>query len=1256
MSEEGLSSTVEIADVVKEYFGVYAKYVIGERAIPDIRDGLKPVHRRLIYAAWNMGARSPNKAVKCAKIVGECFVAGELVHTENGLEPIESLKIGDSLMRADGSLCKVVQCFKNDPQKLVRVNLESGTSIDVTPGQLFRVLNDDLSLEWVEAKNLEGKRVLLSNYRSLGDCFCGNGDFVDQAYLSGLFVAKSYLTDRDRGTRVGISMCDSEVIDFVQDRLFYFGEKPFRSERIIEGNLPIDCVRFSPSNKDNFLYKIASKYSHQQKVPSAILKDRNLYPAFIAGFIDGDGHIRNNNKKRDICLTSKSDILIRHLQSMLSDMGINSSIVVLDSGVKQIFITGKRASLLCSVVFDYLKCERKKRAAQALIDYSGLRGEWDYSFESIPVGEILKKIKEKHFGGGWFKDKKEKKFRMGIKHPSSCKIRYHSKLYDSCWTYDTVDNTNIINKLNKIGDRDFAQKIDNIMTLYCSNVVSSVVPINEQETYDVQIDSEDHEILVRGFVVHNCMGNFHPHGDKAIYDSLVRMTHRFAMRIPLFEGQGNFGSIDGDPPAAMRYTEARLFKVGQDLFCRNLNPEVVRFVPTYDDSTTEPEVLPSELPHLLLNYNTGIAVGLATEVLSCSAHEIIDCLLGEIKEGLVTKHEKSAPKKTFMGPDLPTCGVIEFDLDALNGLWNNGKSNWKIRGEAFFETDESTGSKRVVVSSLPFQQQKDKWLEETAKLIVQKNDEGKREIEGVTDMRDESNADGIRIVFDIHTSSSPDVVLNQLYKKTRLQKTLSTGIVATVDGKPKYVGVREILLKWLDFRRDCLKRILEKEKREKEERIEIVDGLLITHKNLNKVIKTIRDSEDAKQALIDEFKMTERQSAAVVAMRLGSLRKIDNETLVTERKELQERIDEIKDILSDPKKIDGLIGERLSWWRDQLDSRKTKVVNEFGEISALDTVIERDVVVSINRKQEFKVTSIDSYRKTKRGGKGVKETDGGNPDEVPCLLAQVTTHDMLYAFTNKSRVFEKSCHELPITKRTGKRKPIKDLFPDLQEDEYIVAIMAMNVMKMPEESSVIMIRSNGNIKRLQCKGLLKKRGRMWGDVCCRTDLDDSELVSVTFAEPDKDLIVFTENGLFRRFSIDVLKPMPSRNSGASRCMSLMGDDKVIGVDTLKDGNWVCSISENGYGVRLKESELNANKGRVGKGSKLANTDLKSGKIVFGGVLSKGDELFVTTSGGKSIRIASEDIREVGRGCRGVRVQKMSEDERIVAVVKIEVNN
>lgn len=755
-------------------------------------------------------------------------------------------------------------------------------------------------------------------------------------------------------------------------------------------------------------------------------------------------------------------------------------------------------------------------------------------------------------------------------------------------------------------------------------------------------------------IVGEVMGNYHPHGDSSIYDTLVRLTQAFNMRIPLFDGQGNFGSVDGDSAAAQRYTEARLNRIATEMFCNELNDEIVPFVATYDNTRTEPTVLPSELPHFILNNNYGIAVGIGTNVASCCSHEIIDCLIAEIDEKIVTNGKEKAIS-LFKGPDLPTSGAIEYDEEALDNLWSNGGSRWNIRGEAKFETDEASGMKRVVIISLPFQLKKEKWLGDVAQLVTERDEHGKHKIEGIADMRDESNKDGIRIVFDLKSSADSEVVLNQLYKRTKLQRNISTSMIAIVDGKPKNIGVREVMLIWLDFRRECIRKILTKEKKEKEERIETIDGFIIVHANIEEIIKVIRGADDSKAALIEAFKFTDRQATSVVAMRLGSLRKLDEDSLKTERDELQTRVNEITKILKDPKLVDELIKNRLVWWKGELNDRQTQIVREFGEIELKDTIVEQDVVMTISYKDEVKVTPVHEYRKVKNKGSGVKSVaDAEDDGTIPRLVVQVTTHDMLYAFTDASRVFEKPCHELSITKRMSKATiPIDDLFPGMKEGEHIVDIIAMNIEEMGEEASLMLVRSNGNVKKISCRGLLKKRGRLNGEECCRTDLDESSLVSVSLAPVDSDMIIFTKNGLFRRIKIDTLRMATNRQSGAPKCLGLKGDDKVIDVAAIRPGDTVVSISSNGYGARFKEEVLPFKKGRAGGGMKLANADEMAGHIVFGGVFTGNDEdIFLTTSGGKSLRIGVAYIKDKGRGARGVIVSKLKDGETIITATKV----
>lgn len=1252
INEGAVAVTSDMSDVLKEYFGIYAKYVIGERAIPDIRDGLKPVHRRLIYAAFNMGAKQPNKAVKCAKIVGETMgnfhphgdksIYDTLVRMTQEFamriplfegqgnfgsidgDPPAAMRyciVGNSRVKTDRGLLKIEDIIDNDLNSTQEIDLKvlSKNKIENSASLFFNSgFHKTYLLETQEGFEIEGS----GNHPVLTLCKDKTGEPIyvwkflqeisskdivvidrseknigkvkasktekDIALITGCLVSEGFVSKGKQ--RIGFNNTDKQYFDdFISAWRRVFGKNFYTNQRKLKSG--------------KVLYEFDVQLQHSKDEDK--IKNHVIYKALC--------DLKSENQRiPDFIFRMPKDAQRCFLQYLFEGDGSVSkskNTISLQYNSKSKFLVKDVLVLLLEFGVIGRISPSKKTAYKVSIGslHNIIQFKKAIGFSNNKNILLNKFIAEET-------ERREKEPVFGL---SNDVVPYLSDyLRNNCNSSCFIAKRNIDRRerieqyASEIKDcikDDVLEFFSNIVDnrYYYASVKSCKKQPKEKIVYSIRVDSDCHSFVANGFINHN--------------------------------------------------TEARLFKIAQELFCNNLNSEVVRFVPNYDESTVEPEVLPSELPHLLLNYNSGIAVGLATEILSCSAHEIIDCLIGEIKEELITKHNEFAPKQ-FKGPDLPTAGIMEFNKSALNALWLDGRSTWKTRGEAVFETDERTGTKRVVVTSLPFQQQKDKWIEETAGLVVEKTEDGQPKIQGITDIRDESNKNGIRTVFDVHHSFTPDIILASLYKNTKLSKNLNTGIVATVEGKPKYVGVREVLLRWLDFRRDCLRNILKKEKREKEERAEIVDGFLIVHKNIDKVIKTIRESEDAKAALISEFALTDRQAVSVVAMRLGSLRKIDNQVLEDERKNLQERIDAIVVILADPKKIDGLIADNLEEWKTKLDGRKTKIVREFGEISTLDTIVDRDVVVAINGKQEFKVTNVDSYRKVRRGGKGVKETSGDDPDDVPVLLAQVTTHDMLYAFTDKSRVFEKACHELPITKRSGKRQPLSELFSDLQEDESVVAIMAMNIMEMPEDATVVMIRSNGNVKRLQCRGLLKKRGRLWGDECCRVDLDDSKLVSVTLAEPNKDFIAFTKNGLYRRISLDTLRPLPSRQSGASKCLTLVGDDVVIGVDTVKEGDAVFSVSENGYGARFNESVLNAKKGRVGKGCKLANADRKAGKIVYGGVLNEDHELFVTTSGGKTIRLPANQIKETGRGTRGVRVQRMGEGERIVAATRIEVSN
>ena len=448
-----------------------------------------------------------------------------------------------------------------------------------------------------------------------------------------------------------------------------------------------------------------------------------------------------------------------------------------------------------------------------------------------------------------------------------------------------------------------------------------------------------------------CMGKYHPHGDA--YGTMVRMSQEFAMRYPTFDGQGNMGTVE-DPPAASRYTECRLSKLGQEIFFTELNEDIVPWKSNYAENRKEPCVLPAELPHLLMNGTEGIAVGLATSILPFNANELIDCIIAEIDENYLTKNS-DVPYRSFHGPDFPTGGIMAKNKESLDSVWKEGRGSFRLRGTAHFETDETTGKKRIIITETPWMMDRSNWLSETAQLIEGKDEDGKKGIEGVIDMRDESSEkSGTRIVIELANRYDPQVVLNLLYQKTNLQNSYSCNIVVIDDNKPKKYGVCKCLLRWLEFRRECVTNSLKREQRLLNERLELIAGFLKVHVNIEDVIKTIRSSENAKEAIQKKFGFTDRQAEAIVRMQLGRLRNIDQKELQTEQKTINDRNAIITRTLKDKKLIDVLIKERLTWWKNQLNPRRTQIISEFGKIEMLDTIIKEDAVMSVNNQDEIK--------------------------------------------------------------------------------------------------------------------------------------------------------------------------------------------------------------------------------------------------------------------------------------------------------------
>ena len=536
---------VNIEDEMRRSYLDYAMSVIIGRALPDVRDGLKPVHRRVLWAMQELGNYYNKPYKKSARVVGDCFVAGTLVHTDKGLKAIEEIEVGEEVLMPNGYISRVVEAFRNPPTEVVEVNLSSGNSLKVTKGQLFRVLTNDLEIVWERAENLDGKRVLVSSPRSLGFPEAHHDKKkIGLAYTAGLIVAEGYLTDRGRSSRVGISMVDREPLEFVAEvcaeqsvNAYWSEKKPQKAHYQLQNTL-----RFS-----NFAeaVEVCEAKCDSKQVPAWILEDRRLFAPFIAGFVDGDGFLRSTDSKRDAVLATTSKKLSAELQIMLADCGIHGVIVPEEKSKNRfasfnLTLTGENASRLAHLISPFLKIARKKGTAMNLSNWKSRT--LNLETECIPGTVIWEEFSKHHIGSGWFIDKNGKKFRSGIKYETGAKIRYSSDLHEKTLSYRQIESWGILTKLEKLGS-PLAANLRNLIDNYSMLDVVSVTAAGEfAKTYDVQIADENHEFLVQGCAVHNCIGKYHPHGDTAVYETIVRMAQDFSMRYMLVDGQGNFGS------------------------------------------------------------------------------------------------------------------------------------------------------------------------------------------------------------------------------------------------------------------------------------------------------------------------------------------------------------------------------------------------------------------------------------------------------------------------------------------------------------------------------------------------------------------------------------------------------------------------------------------------------------------------------------------------------------------------------------------
>jgi DNA gyrase subunit A len=741
-------------------------------------------------------------------------------------------------------------------------------------------------------------------------------------------------------------------------------------------------------------------------------------------------------------------------------------------------------------------------------------------------------------------------------------------------------------------------------------------------------------------IVGEVMGNYHPHGDMAIYDTLVRMAQPWNMRALLVDGQGNFGSVDGDSPAAQRYTEARLTRLGAAMMT-DIEKETVDFQPTYDDSSTEPSVLPTAFPNLLVNGAAGIAVGMATNIPPHNLGEVADAL------GFVIDNEDLTPEERLLGvmqrvpgPDFPTAGFI-CGRDGIRQAYRTGRGQITMRARAEIETNAKGDREQIVITEIPYQVNKATLIERIAELIRDKRIEG---IQG--EPRDESDRDGMRIVIDVRKGEPAQVLLNNLYKHTQLQDTFGVILLAIVDQRPKVLNILEAVEHFLDFRREVVRRRTQFDLRKAEERAHILEGYVIALDHLDQVIALIRGSktrDEAHAGLMGRFGMSEIQSKAVLELQLQRLTGLERQKIVDELSEMKALIADLRDILAKPKRIDAIIKDELKKLREEHgDPRRTQIVDAVDEIAVEDLIVDEDVAISITHGGYIKRTAISVYRSQRRGGRGRVGMRTKDEDFVQNLFI-ASTHSYILIFTDRGRVYWLKVHEIPDVGPQGKGKAVVNLVR-LQQGEKIAAFAA--VRAFDAAGFVLLVTRKGIVKKTEL--LAFSNPRPSGIIALSVE-DDDALIDAVLTSGKDELLLGTREGMAIHFHEEDVRPMGRQAYGVKGIE--LDSDQVVSLERVVVGGTVLTVTENGYGKRTEISEYRL-QSRGGKGLINIKTSGRNGRVV-GVKFLRGDVGVMLISGrGMIIRLNTADISTIGRNTQGVRLIQLEEGDQLMSVARL----
>ncbi|MEM9603727.1 MAG: DNA gyrase subunit A [Pseudomonadota bacterium] len=841
---------------------------------------------------------------------------------------------------------------------------------------------------------------------------------------------------------------------------------------------------------------------------------------------------------------------------------------------------------------------------------------------------------------------------------------------------------------------DFAKEVvpvnleDEMRTSYLDYAMSVIVgralpdvrdglkPVHRRVLYSMHEQGNDYNKPYRksARVVGDVMGKYHPHGDSAIYDTMVRMAQPFAMRALLIDGQGNFGSVDGDNPAAMRYTEVRMTRIAHEMLA-DIDKETVDFAPNYDESESEPTVLPARVPNLLVNGSAGIAVGMATNIPPHNLGEVVDATLAVLDRPDIDVIELM--KAHLPGPDFPTAGIIN-GAAGIRQAYLTGRGRIYMRGTTEIEVDKKTGRESIIITELPYQVNKARLIEKIAELVKEKK------IDGIASdgLRDESDKDGMRVVIDLRRGESADVMINNLYKQTQLQSVFGINMVALEDGQPRLLNLKQVLEAFVRHRREVVTRRTIYELRKARERAHVLEGLTVALENIDEIIELIKASANAAEAraalvarawrpgavvgmleragagasrpdglgeqygLIDgAYHLSEPQARAILDMQLHRLTGLEQEKIVSEYSEILDRIAELMLILTSPDRLREVIREELEAIREQYaDARRTVIQTSYEDLGVEDLIDEEDLVVTLSHAGYAKSQPLSDYATQRRGGRGKSATQMKEEDFVDKLFV-ASTHDTLLCFTSRGKVYWKKVYELPMASRGSRGRPIVNLLP-LEAGERINAVLA--VREYSEDQYVFFCTRNGVVKKTRLDAF--SRPRTAGIIAIDLRLDD-ELVDVALTDGQRDVMLIASGGRAMRFNESTVREM-GRTAAGVRGIRIPETQRVVALLVMQDGKTVLTATDNGYGKRTPVEEYPA-KGRAGQGVIDIKTSERNGEVIGAQLVSDDDEIMLISNGGTLVRTSVGEVSTLGRNTQGVRLIRLDDGDTLAQVERVD---